>query len=345
MQQHIQTRIRWTKMVCIFVGTVACSATLTVAVSAQNAKMPLSFDKTILLEKVKGRIDHLAADVAGQRLFVAALGNDSIEVVDLQEGRLIETIPGFAEPQGIAFVPEFGRIFVANGRDGSCRILDSRSLKTIHSVECGDDADNVRYDKDGGRIYVGYGSGALAVLDAKTGAKLANIKLAAHPESFQLETAGTRIFVNVPNAGHIAVVDRNKGQVVDTWSLNEAKSNFPLALDQTEGRLFIGCRNPPAILVYDFTTHGGRFITRIPIAGDTDDLFYDSSNKLLYVSCGQGMIQVVCETDRDHFREISSLRSASGARTSLLIPELKLFCLAVPRHGNQPAEILLFKTR
>src|SRR5690348_6930179 len=136
--------------------TFACSAAVALAAPAQNAKTPLSFDKTIPLEKVKGRIDHLAADAAGQRLFVAALGNDSIEVVDLQAGRLIESIPGFAEPQGIAFVPEFGRIFVANGRDGSCRILDSHSLKTINRVECGDDADNVRYDKPGGLIYVGY---------------------------------------------------------------------------------------------------------------------------------------------------------------------------------------------
>src|SRR5262249_3587211 len=152
-----------------------CSAILALA-ETQDAS--LTHDKTIPMPKVEGRIDHMAADVAGQRLFVAALGNNSVEVLDLKGGKAIQSLPGFAEPQGIAYVAESGRLFVANGADGTCRILDGHTFKTISSVACGDDADNVRYDSEANRIYVGYGGGALTVLDAKTGAKLADIKLA-----------------------------------------------------------------------------------------------------------------------------------------------------------------------
>jgi DNA-binding beta-propeller fold protein YncE len=312
---------------------------------AQDSTAPLTLDKTIPMPKVEGRIDHMAVDVAGQRLFVAALENNTVEVLDLKAGTVIKSLSGFAEPQGIAYVPEFNRVFVANGQDGTCRILDAQSLKTISSVQCGDDADNVRYDDAAKRIYVGYGNGALAVLDAKTGAKLSDIKLAAHPESFRLETGGPRIFVNVPRADHIAVVDREKSEVTATWPLKDAKANFPMSLDEANHRLFAGCRNPPRLLIYDYSTPTGRLVTSLPISRDTDDLFFDPANKLIYVSCGQGTIEVIQQTDADHYTAAKTIPTAAGARTSLLVPELKILCLAVPHRGTQLAEIRVFKTR
>jgi DNA-binding beta-propeller fold protein YncE len=313
-----------------------------IAATAQDSAAPLTLDKTIPMPKVEGRIDHMAADVAGQRLFVAALGNNTVEVLDLKAGTTIQSLPGFAEPQGIAYVPELNRVFIANGQDGTCRILDGTSLKTISSVECGEDADNVRYDAKASRIWVGYGGGALAALDAKTGAKLADIKLAGHPESFRLETGTPRIFVNVPKADHIAVVDREKGEVTATWHLKEAKSNFPLYLDEANHRLFAGCRSPARLLVYDYVAV--RQVTALPISRDTDDLFFDTANKSLYVSCGQGTIDVIQQTDSDHYAEVKTITTANGARTSLFVPELKILCLAVPHRGSQLAEIRLFKT-
>jgi len=327
----------------LFRALLICSGLVTSA-QPQEPTATLTLHKTIPMEKVEGRIDHMAADVGGQRLFVAALGNNTVEVLDLKAGKTIQSLPGFAEPQGIAFVSEFGRIFVANGQDGTCRILDGHTLKTINSVQCGDDADNVRYDEAAKRIYVGYGNGALAALDAKTGAKLADLKLAGHPESFGLETGGNRIFVNVPKAEHIAVVDREKGEVTATWPLSEAKSNFPMFLDEANHRLFAGCRNPASVLVYDYSGHTGRLITSIPISRDTDDLFYDSANKLLYVSCGQGAINVISQTDQDHYRTTKTIATPPGARTSLFVPELKTLCVAVPHRGSQPAEIRVFRT-
>jgi hypothetical protein len=311
---------------------------------AQEPTVPLTLDKTIPMERVKGRIDHMAVDIAGQRLFVAALGNNTVEVLDLKAGKTLQSLPGFAEPQGIAFAPELNRVFVANGQDGTCRILDGNSLKTLSSVPCGEDADNVRYDEKSKRIYVGYTS-ALAILDARTGEKRADIKLAGHPESFRLETGGPRIFVNVPKADHIAVVDREKGTVTETWPLKDAKANFPMFLDEVNHQLFVGCRNPAKLLVFDTSAPGGRLVTTVAISRDTDDLFFDTRNKLIYVSCGQGMIDVIKQTGADTYEKAKAIPTPSGARTSLFVPELKVLCLAVPRRGGQVAEIRVFKTQ
>jgi DNA-binding beta-propeller fold protein YncE len=323
---------------------IALSALLARA-NAQDATAPLKLDKTIPLEKVEGRIDHMAADVAGQRLFVAALGNNTVEVLDLKAGKIIQSLSGFAEPQGIAYVPELDRLFVANGQDATCRIIDGHSFKTVSSVQCGEDADNVRYDDKAKRIYVGYGGGALGALDAKTGAQLAVIKLAGHPESFRLETGGPRIFVNVPKADHIAVVDRENGTVTETWPLKEATANFPLILDEANHRLFAGCRKPAKLLVFDTSAPGGRLVTTVPISSDTDDLFFDARNKFIYVSCGQGVIDVIKQTGADTYEKVKAITTPAGARTSLFVPELNLFCLAVPHRGARSAEIRVFKTK
>ncbi|HEV2455098.1 MAG TPA: YncE family protein [Verrucomicrobiae bacterium] len=325
------------------IGLFVLSSAMLISGRAQETNTLLTLDKTIPLPKVEGRIDHMAVDVARQRLFISALGNNTVEVVDLKAGKQIQSLSGFAEPQGIVYVPEFDRLFVANGADGTCRILDGQSFETIGTVELGDDADNVRYDETAKKVYVGYGSGALAAIDAKTGAKVADIKLAAHPESFRLETDNARIFVNVPGVDQIVVIDSKKGAVVNSWPLKEAKSNFPLILDEANHRLFVGCRSPSTVLVYDSAS--GRLVANIPIARDTDDLFYDVRNRLLYVSCGKGSIEIIRQNNADNYQKLGTLSTAPGARTSLFIPELNLFCLAVPHRGIQPAEIRVFQSQ
>lgn len=297
------------------------------AAQAQETYASLKLERTIPLENVSGRIDHMAVDVAGQRLFVAALGNNTVQVVDLKNGKQIQSLSGFAEPQGIAYVPEFDKLFVANGADGTCRILDGHSFKTIGTVKLGDDADNVRYDEKAKRVYVGYGDGALAAIDAKTGAKVADIKLAAHPESFRLEANGPRIFVNVPGADQIVVVDREKKAVIETWPLKDARGNFPMFLDELDHRLFVGCRRPARLLVLD--TANGKTVGTVQISGDTDDLFYDAGRKKIYASCGAGFIDVIQQKDADSYELRERIPTAGGARTSFFSPELGRLYLAV----------------
>ena len=150
--------------------------------------------------------------------------------------------------------------------------------------------------------------------------------------------------MNVPQADHIAVVDRERATVTETWPLRQAKANFPLILDEANHRLFAGCRKPPKLLVFDTSVSGGRQVTSIAISSDTDDLFLDARNKQIYVSCGQGVIDVIKQTSADTYEKVKTIGTAAGARTSLFVPELKLFCLAVPHRGSQAAEIRVFKT-
>lgn len=316
----------------------AVGASLTAQAGAQSAP-PLRLVQTIPLPGVEGRIDHLAVDTAGQRLFVAALGNDTLEVVDLRIGKRTHSLGGLHEPQGVAYAPELQRLFVANGQDGACLIYDARSLKPLGRVTFSEDADNVRYDAKG-KIFVGYGAGAVGIVDAAAGKRLGDFRLAGHPESFQLEANGPRIFVNVPSAGQIAVLARNQRGKITTWPLKGARANFPMALDEADHRLFVGCRDPAKILVYD--TRSGREITRLDIGGDTDDLFYDAAHKRLYASCGAGVLDVFRQNDADHYTAIARIPTAAGARTSLYVPTGARLYLAVPHRGRQQAEIRVY---
>ena len=240
-------------------------------VRAQTA--PLQLKQTIALLGVEGRIDHVALDVAGERLFVCALGNNTVEVLDLRKGERVHSITGLGSPQEIAYIAELDRIFVANDKGGICKIYDGESFQAVGELDFKDDADNVRYDDATKKLYVGFGSGGIAVVKAPDGKQIRSIKLSAHPEAFELEKAGKRIFVNVPNSRHVAVIDRDKNEVVATWKTDLAFANFPMALDEANHRLFVGCRLPSKLVVLN--TESGDVVAKIDISGDPDDVFYD----------------------------------------------------------------------
>jgi DNA-binding beta-propeller fold protein YncE len=300
--------------------------------------------QTIRLPGVAGRIDHLAVDLTDQRLFVAALENNTLEVVDLKAGKRIDEIEGLQEPQGLAYVPMRHELIVTNGGGGTADIYDTRSLEQLLQVNLGSDPDNVRYDPATDQAYVGYGEGsgaALAVLDLKTGTKIADINLSGHPESFQLEKNGQRIFVNVPDSGQVEVVDREQGSVVATWPIQDASENFPMALDEADHRLFVGTRSPPKLLVLD--TETGKTVASLSSVGDADDIFYDAKAKRIYVSGGDGAIRVFEQKDANHYKPLGEVSTAEGARTSLFVPETRRLYLAVPNYGTQQAEVRVYE--
>jgi YVTN family beta-propeller protein len=306
-------------------------------------KAPLDLVQTIPMEGAQGKIDHLSVDVAGKRLFVATTGSNSVQVIDLAQGKVIHKIEGLPEPQGIAYLPDFKRIAIANGKDGSCRIYDGESYKLLKSADFKEDGDNVRYDAAAKRIYVAHEAGGLGVVDAEKMEKIDDIKLEGHPEAFQLEKSGKRIFVNIPDAKHIAVVDREKRAVVAKWPLEKLESNFPMALDEANHRLFIGCRKPSKLLVLD--TETGKEIVQLTISRDTDDLFYDAPSKRIYLSAGEGFIDTIDQKDADHYKRIWAQTTAPGARTSLFVPDLGLLYVAVPGKDNQKAEVRVYKPK
>jgi len=334
----------------IAVAAVACASQTTT--TSQPDETPqtggtaaLEQVQAIALPNVAGRIDHMALDSQAGRLFVAALGNNTVEVIDLEAGNRTEEIKNLREPQGVVYVPEADKLLVTNGEGDSLDIYDAQSLKLLNQVVLGDDPDDVRYDAATGYAYVGYGTGnesALGVVDVRTGTKVSDITLSGHPESFQLEDDGQRIFVNVPTARHIAVVDRGNGSVVETWPLSNATENFPMALDDGNHRLFVGTRSPAKLLIFDTDT--GKTLTSLDSSGDADDIFYDTQNERIYVSGGEGAISVFEQTDPDNYSLIDKVDTAEGARTSLFVPDSGTLYVAVPRSGSQQAEVRAFQT-
>jgi DNA-binding beta-propeller fold protein YncE len=302
---------------------------------------PLRLEKEILLPGVEGRIDHLSFDMDGQRIFVSALANSTIEVIDLNQGKRVHQIGGLKEPQGVLFDPSSNKLFVACGGDGAVRSYDGLTFTPINSVSLGDDADNLRYDTRKKAIIVGYGGGALASFDSDLNQK-SNVKLPSHPESFQLEQKGQLIFVNLPKSFSVDVIDGNRNEIVHSWKEATAFANFPMALDEANHRLFLGYRTPARMIVLN--TDDGKVVDRQPIVGDTDDLFFDPSSHRIYVIGGEGFVDVLEQDSADRYRSLGRVQTGSGARTGLFIPGLKVLAVAVPHRGNQTAKLLIFRT-
>ncbi|WP_407158414.1 YncE family protein [Bradyrhizobium sp. STM 3557] len=299
----------------------------------------LQFETKIPLGDVRGRIDHLAVDLKRQRLFVAELGNDSVGVVDLAGGSVIHTIYGLNEPQGVGYEPSTDTLYVANARDGSVRLFDGNAYEPTGRIELGSDADNVRIDPASGHVVIGYGDGALAVIDPSTRNKVNTLPLKSHPESFQIDASGTRLFVNLPEVHAIVVLDGTSGNALATWKLNEA-GNFAMALDRQKNRLLVAFRNPPKLAV--FSMADGKSIAKIETCGDVDDLFVDGKRERVYLSCGAGFIDVF-ETTDNGYGHVARIPTATGARTSLFVPGVNRLLVAVRASVAGPAAIWVFK--
>ena len=206
-----------------------------------SEEQPLGLTEAVPLENAKGRFDHFA--MGGGRLFVAALGSDAVEVINIG-GRILEhTITGIPDPQGIAISPEANKLFVARGR-GKADIYDGKSYDQIATIHFQGGADNLRYAPGTKRVYVGCGNdentGAIAMIRATTNQRLAEeYKLGGEPESFQLEKSGPNIYVSVPDLKQIVFVNRTTKEI-EHWSLSGVGHNFPMALDQADHRVFVG---------------------------------------------------------------------------------------------------------
>jgi DNA-binding beta-propeller fold protein YncE len=319
-------------------------AALLLSAGIARAEEPkaLELKTRIELGNVSGRIDHFSADVKGQRLFMAALGNHTVEVMDVQNSKRLHTIPDLAEPQGIYYDPATNRLFVACAKDGATKVFDAGTFQLLETVRFSGDADNLRYDGRGNRIIVGYGDGALGFLDSN-GKKTGEIALDAHPESFQLEKNGTRVFVNVPDRKEIQVADLAKNVLLAKWPVTSALKNYPMALDEGHHRLLVGCRAPARMLVFD--TETGKQTASVELVGDTDDLFYDGLKNRVYVIGGGGFVDVLDQRDPDHYNRMEHIATAPGARTGLFVAEWGKLFVAVPHRGEQRAEVLVFETK
>jgi DNA-binding beta-propeller fold protein YncE len=304
---------------------------------AQMASPPLILEAKIPLGQVSGRIDHLGIDIKRWRLLVAELGNNSLGV--LGSGQDLRRIADLSEPQGVAYVPFSDSVFVANAGDGSVRVLGGEDLTPTGRIELGDDADNVRVDTAHNRVLVGYGKGALAVIDPVSLSKTADIRLKAHPERFQIDETGTQVFVNVPDVHEIVVVDLATGST-QSLPMQGAGSNFPMAIDGDTHRVLVVFRSPPSLMA--FSSQDGHVAAKAETCGDADDVFVDRKRRHVYVSCGEGAVDVL-EPGEAGYRRLARVPTLPGARTSLFVPELDRLFVAVRAGSNEPAAIWVFR--
>jgi hypothetical protein len=323
----------------MWLGLLVASVGLAVA-GAAWAGPALELEAKIPLGKVSGRIDHLAIDLDHRRLFVAELGNDSVGVVDLNTRRLVRTLTGLREPQGVGYEPTTDTLYVANAGDGSVDLFQGAALGSAGAIALGDDADNVRVDAGSNRVFIGYGSGALAVVEPSSRKKIGDIALKAHPESFQLDPSRGRIFVNVPDAAEISVVDVASGRQIGGWPTRDARANFPMAFDGEARQVFAAFRRPARLMA--FGADDGSVHANLDLCDDADDVFVDARRHRLYVSCGEGVVDIF-EQRAGKYLRIGHVATVSGARTSLFVPELDRLFVAVRARFRQPAAIWVFR--
>jgi DNA-binding beta-propeller fold protein YncE len=310
------------------------------AAPSRAEEPPLVLEAKIPLGAVAGRIDHFAFDPDRQLLFVAELGNDSVGIVDVKERRVVHRLSALWEPQGTAWHPATSTLYVANAGDGSVRLFQGPDFTPAGRIDLGDDADNIRIDPGRNRIVVGYGKGALAAIDPASRRLVADIPLEGHPESFQFSEGGARIFVNVPDARQIAVVDAGAGRQISTLNTAGARSNFPMAVDVDEHRLLVVFRSPAKLMV--FATRTGKLEGSFDTCRDADDVFVDAQRRRVYISCGEGVIDVLAQTSSGYGR-IARIPTVASARTSLFVPASDRLYLGVRAAAAEPAAIWVFR--
>lgn len=301
---------------------------------------PLMLDYQVPLGEIQGRIDHLAIDVARERLFVAELGNDSVGIVDIKTRRVIRTIAGLKEPQGIGYESSSDSLFVASAGDGSVRRFQGSDYVPAGQIDLGSDADNVRIDAARRQVLVGHSDGAITTIDAATLNAIGSLPLRAHPEGFQVDPDGRLVWVNVPDKHEIAVLDRLSGKQVASWPEAQWSGNFPMAIDRAANRLFVVFRHPANLAAIDLAS--GKTTFSIDTCGDSDDVFVDARRRRLYVSCGEGYVDVLEEKGPAYIR-IARISTVSGARTSYFSPELDRYFVAARAVAGTPATVWVFK--
>ena len=318
---------------------------------AASDSAPLKLVKSVDLPKYSGDFDHFAADVNGNRLFLAAEDHGTLEVFDLKSTKWLKTIRGFEVPHSILYLPASQKLFVTDGGEGMSKVLNGADLQIVKKVQLVPGADSLAYDPEKHQAYVVTGGkdvkmkeSVLSVIDTTDFSKKADLKFdSAHVEGMALESQGKRMFVNITDHNEIDVVDRDSMKIVDRWPLEGVGENSPMILDEANHRLFIVCRKPAKLVVVD--TETGKQVGTWDTAGHSDGMAFDSAHKRIYVPGAEGYIAVYQQRDADHYELTAKVPTAPGAKTCLLVPELNRLYVAVsPGEGKYGARVLAFET-
>jgi hypothetical protein len=332
-------------LVLLAVGLLAGrSSKIVVAQTTAREILPLQLEEQIPVPSVAGRLDHFTADVKRRRLFVSALGNNTVEVIDVFAGRVVHSIKGLAQPQGPLYVAGVDKLYVANAEDGKVRVYDGATYALRKTIDFGKDPDNMRYDEVSKAVFVGFGEddGGIAMIDPKTDERVGQVyKTEGHPESFQVEASGAHIFANVPDAGNVVESIDKKTGAVTKWPLKGLRGNYAMALNEDDHRLFTITRKIPMMVVLD--TQSGNEVARLRAAGECDDVFFDASRKRIYVIGGEGIISVFQQNDPDHYELVGNVPSSVGIRTGFFFTRRDRFYVGVPAKGSEPAQVWTYE--
>lgn len=324
---------------------IACSLCVSSGV-AQTAS-PLVLKRKIVLTGVKGKFDHFAIDESGNRLFAAATGNKSVEVIDLTSDRIVESLNGLGKPHGLAWVGAKGRLFVADGEKASLEVFEGKPLKMVKTIPLSNDADDMAYDAASGLLYVGHGGDAanpasVAVIDTDRLTLVKQLPMGAHPEALELDEKGRRVFVNVSDTGEIAIVDAATQMKTKTWKLAGAKGNTPLAYDAADNVVLVGVRTPAKLVALNGPS--GKEIAAIPSDTGADDLFYEPATRRAYLITGSGAVDSYAVSPEGKLTALGVTHTAAGAKTGLLVPSQGLLYIGVPG-VSVPSEIDIYATQ
>jgi len=315
--------------------------------NAQSAP-PLTLQRTIHLPRVSGKFDHLAIDAAGNRLFIAATGNHSVEVIDLKTDKVRQSITGLVKPHGLAWDAATGSLYVSDGALGELRVYKGTPLALAGKIKLSDDADDMAYDETRQLLFVGHGGKDaanppnVAIVNTTDFSLVANVPAAAHPEGLAIDPRNGRVFANIADAGEVAVIDAAAKTISAHWKLTTAADNVPMAFDSEHQLLFVACRTPGTVIALDAAT--GKEISSQPAAGSADDLFYDPALRRVYVISGAGEVDAYQVDKAKNLHPLDLLHTAPGAKTALFVPARNLLYVAAPGAGDHPAEIRVYST-
>ena len=324
---------------CLLAGSLAAES---------QALAPFALNRAIPLPGVVGRFDHLAIDLAGSRLFIAATGNHSVEVIDLKTDKTRQSIAGLGKPHGLAWIPETASLYVADGTLGELRVYRGTPLKLAGTLKLSDDADDMVYDDAHRLLFVGHGgsdaanSARIAVVDTEHLSLIANLAVTSHPEALDIDPIGRRVFANIAESNEVAVIDTDSKAITAHWKLTAAADNVPLAFDAARRLLYVACRTPGALVALDSVT--GIEVASVPAAGQADDLFYDSSLGRVYLISGASEVNTFQMDAAGRMRPLQVLQTSAGAKTALFVPSQNLLYVGVPGADGHPAEIRVYAT-
>src|SRR5438132_875641 len=279
-----------------------------------------------------GGWDYVTIDSAARRLYLSH--GTEVNVVDADSGKLIGTIGDTPGVHGAAIASEFKHGFTSNGRENKVSMFDLGTLQLIKKIDVGKGPDGIYYDKETKRVFTNnHGSHDITAIDAKSGEVIGTVKLEGDGE--QAIIGDDVIYLNSENTNEVVVFDPKSLEVKKRFPIGVAKTPTGLAYDAKTRRLFIGCRNEPKMVVMDAVS--GKVISSFPIGKGVDYAAFDAQAKLIFFSCGEGVLNIFHEKSADAFEDAGAVKTQPSAKTMAFDPKTKKIFLTAAEMVETPA--------